>query len=270
MVEAKDERFWRCVDRNAKVARVAEGLQDADGPVFSRIGYLLFSERGANRIQRWESGKMSVYRDKMNEPGRLTFDHQGRLLACEKNRVIRIEKNGSVTVLAEGLQSARDVVYAIDGSVYCVDSGAKRLLQVTRERGGVGGSAGRGSVRQVAGDCPTPDGVALSATQQQLYVSDLSGVVRVYSIGPDGSLSGGREFARLKCGAMKTDEAGNVWVTEEKGIAILDAKGVLLGRIETPEPPTAFHWGNGFRGLFITSKTALWQMPTRTNGTRTY
>ena len=52
----------------------------------------------------------------------LTFDHQGRLLACEKGRVTRTEKDGKITTLAEkGLNVPNDLVYSIDGSIYFSD-----------------------------------------------------------------------------------------------------------------------------------------------------
>src|SRR5205085_2174064 len=94
-----------------------------EGPVFSRIGYLLFSDVTANRILRWDSGKVKPFREKSNGANGLTFDHQGRLLTCERDRVTRTEKDGSITVLATAFEGAplispNDLVYAIDGSIY--------------------------------------------------------------------------------------------------------------------------------------------------------
>lgn len=38
---------------------------------------------------------------------------------------------------------------------------------------------------------------------------------------------------------MKTDTAGNVYCTAPGGVAVLDAQGVLLGKIAIPEQPSA-------------------------------
>jgi hypothetical protein len=52
MIEAKNERFWQCIDRNAKVDKVADGFGAADGPVFSRRGFLFFSDNAKNSTRR--------------------------------------------------------------------------------------------------------------------------------------------------------------------------------------------------------------------------
>ena len=82
----------------------------------------LFSDTTASRIMKWEEGKVSVFRENSTGPSGLTFDHQGRLLACERGRVTRTEKNGKITVLADHLHAPHDLVYAIDGSIYFSDS----------------------------------------------------------------------------------------------------------------------------------------------------
>jgi gluconolactonase len=272
MIEAKNERFWQCIDRNAKVDKVADGFGAADGPVFSRRGFLFFSDSAKNSIMRWERGKMSVYREKSNGARGLTFDHQGRLLACENGRVTRTEKNGSITVLAaDGLQSHDDLVYAIDGSVYFTDSAKGRIHQVTRERGGVGGVAGKGTVKAAATDCSKPAGIAMGPNQQKLYVADRGAkVIREYAVAPDGSLKGSREFAKFDGEGLKTDESGNVWVAGADGVSVFDARGEMLGVVKTPAPPSNLNWGSGFRGLFITAGTGLYQVGTRSSGTRTF
>src|SRR5579872_2025781 len=84
-----------------------------------------------------------VFREKSNGAVSNTFDHQGRLLSCEKDRVTRTEKDGKITVLADGLKGPVDLVYAIDGSVYIADSPAGIVYQITR----------KGDLRPVARDC---------------------------------------------------------------------------------------------------------------------
>ena len=136
MLEAKSDQFWELVARDARVTQVATGFSFTEGPVFSRRGYLLFSDIPSQRILKWERGQTSVVREQSNRANGLTFDHQGRLLAAEGGgRVTRTEKNGSITVLAgEGLQGPNDLVYAIDGSVYFTDLPGSRVYQITREK----------------------------------------------------------------------------------------------------------------------------------------
>src|SRR5262245_33649501 len=98
----------RVVGSPPKIERIAEGFTFTEGPVFSRIGYLLVTDVRAEppKILRWENGKVTSVRENSNRANGLTFDHQGRLLTCERDRVTRTEKDGSITVLASGYQGS--------------------------------------------------------------------------------------------------------------------------------------------------------------------
>jgi gluconolactonase len=219
----------------------------------------------ADGILKWEAGQKSVYRRGLARG--ITFDHQGRLLACEADRVVRVEKDGAVTVLAGPVTQPQDLVYAIDGSVYF--TAGRVVHHVTRERAGVGGKGSLGRVRIATSESKDARGVALGPNQQRLYVSG-SGRIRVYDIGPDGSLLRGRDFASVEAAGLKTDEAGNVWAAASAGVAVLDPAGRLSSAIRTPAPAVALNWGSGFRGLYIATATAVLHAPARSPGTRTY
>jgi gluconolactonase len=271
MLEAKREEFWNLIARDAKITQVATGLEFTEGPVFSRRGYLLFSDIPKQRIHKWERGTLSVLRENSNRANGLTFDHQGRLLICEGGgRVVRIEKNGATTVLADGLQGPNDLVYAIDGSIYFSDLPAGKVYQITRERAGVGGAPPRGEVRVVASDCAAPNGVALSPDQSLLYVVDSKKqLVRVYGIEPDGRLNGGRDFfAPLRCDGLKTDEGGNVWVASHGAVEVFNAGGQALGSIRMPEEPSNVAFSGG--ALYMTAQKSVYQIGTKVSGTRTF
>jgi gluconolactonase len=249
---------------NEAPEKVASGFGSVEGPVFSRLGYLLFIDAAAMRIMKWEEGKVSILREN-TYPFGLTFDHQGRLLACEYRRVTRTEKNGKITVLADHLYKPRDLVYAIDGSIYFSHAeprlGVSEIYQITRH----------GEVRAVAHDLRLPSGVALAPNQQKLYAADtLGGKIWVYDIANDGALRGGRVFASRSARGLKTDEAGNVWAAENHAIAVYDANGRRRGEIPLPEDPDNGTWGDGFRNLYVTAGESIYKIETRVNGTRTY
>jgi gluconolactonase len=243
------------------VEKIAEGFGFTEGPVFSRRGYLLFSDIPANRIMRWERGKVTVFRENSNGANGLTFDHQGRLLAAERNRVTRTEKDGRITVLAEA-QHPNDLVYAIDGSIYFTDLPASVVYQITR----------RGEVRPVARDCQQPNGVAPAPNQQKVYVADTKGnQVRVYEVAPDGGLRPGRTFvAAPGPDGLKTDESGAVWVACNEGITVFDAEGRRTATHECPESPSNCNWGEGFRNLYVTARKSVYLLKAGAAGTRTY
>ena len=75
---------------------------------------------------KWEDGQITAFRTNSNRANGLTFDHLGRLLACEVGRVTRTEHDGRITVLADqfegkSLNIPNDLVYAMDGSIYFSD-----------------------------------------------------------------------------------------------------------------------------------------------------
>ena len=237
--------------------RLATGFQSAAGPVYSRIGYLLFSDVGAGKIMKWKDGAVTVFREKSNGANGLTFDHQGCLLACEQDRVTRTEKNGSITVLAGGLRERPvDLIYAIDGNIY-FSSGAAGIY--------------RG--KEVASrECERAVGVTLSPNQQKLYASDAGQRnIRVFDIAANGSLKKGQVFTAVKddsLGGLKTDESGRVWIATSVGIQSFSPAGEHVETIAVPEKPSNLNWG--IRGLMITAQTSVYRHPVKASGTRTF
>jgi gluconolactonase len=248
------------IDPSEKLNQIATGFALAEGPVFSRRGYLLFTDIRNQRIHKWEKGQLTTFRENSNKANGLTFDHQGRLLTAEGGgRVTRTEKSGAITVLAEkDLQGPNDLVYAIDGSIYFTDLPAGRVYQITRQ----------GDLRVVA-ETPGPNGVALSPNQQHLYVADYKvGGVKIHPIAPDGRLGPGKPFAPLTVDGLKTDEAGNVWMASLDGIEVYAKNGEPLGKIPTPERPTNCALSGGT--LYITTPSTVHQIQTKAFGTRTF
>jgi gluconolactonase len=278
-------RLEQLVGAQPKIEKLIEGLAAAEGPVFSRAGYLLFSDIEVRRIMKWQDGKLTAFRTDSNRANGLTFDRLGRLLACEAGRITRTEHDGRITVLAgqyegKGLNIPNDLVAAIDGSIYFSDlrfrdpppnpakTDFSALYQITRQ----------GKVRVVSRDCQRPNGMALTANHQKLYLAD-SGprTIWVYHIAADGSLTNGHVFADLSFGktgvpdGLKTDEDGNVWVAGPGGIWVFNSKGEHLGSVELPESPRNCCWGGeDFRDLYVTGLHTVYKITTTTRGTRTY
>jgi gluconolactonase len=243
--------------------KIAGGYHSAAGPVFSRRGYLLFSDMPSNRILQWERGEVTVFRENSHGARACTFDHQGRLLTCETGRVTRTEKDGKITVLAGGVKEPADLVYAIDGSIYFSDPPAGIVYQITRQ----------GGLRPASRECEQPFGVALAPNQQRLFVTDRARhEIRVYDVAGDGSQSAGKIFAACEDqpGGLKTDEGGGVWVACAAGIRHFDPTGKQLETIALSEPASNCNWGEGFQDLYITAETSVYHARVSVKGTRTY
>ncbi len=307
-IYANHTRLFDLVGRRTPIVKVADGFGRLTGPLFSRIGYLLFSDSRGGRICQWTippweeeplGGRLATFRVCSGEPCGITFDHQGRLLLCERNpgRVVRLEKDGSTTVLAESygsrpLGAPDDLVYNIDGSIFFSAAPAPESFRVRPpgDRRDVT-SLSRPAVYRIprsqipgpirleraSGECNRPTGVALGPRQNRLYLADAGQRnIRVHPIRNDGTLDRGRVFAEFASqelgipGGLKTDEQGNVYACGPGGLWVFSAEGAHLGTVVSPEPPTNCGWGRGFRGLYLTTGTSLYFVGTRVSGTRTY
>ncbi len=275
------------IEKGAKLEQVLSGFAFTEGPVFSRLGFLLFSDIPRNRIWKHTAGEpLEIFREDSGGANGLTFDHQGRLLICEggRGRVTRREKDGSFTMLAERFEGRQlnrpnDLVYAIDGSIYFTDPRPRdakddparvpfsAVYQITRQ----------GQLRLATRESQRPNGVALSANQQTLFVADSEAQnVRAFEVLPDGALSRGRIVAEMKTpqpggpDGLKADEAGNLYVTGHGGVWVFNSAGRHLGIIEVPEKPANVAWGDNHRTLYITARTSVYRMRLRATGTRTF
>jgi gluconolactonase len=299
-IYAQHTDFFGLIDRGADIVQVAGGFGFTEGPVFSRIGFLLFSDLESQTIHKWtiapwesdpRRGELTVFRHRSNRANGLTFDHQGRLLVCETGpgRVTRTEKDGSITVLADRyrgkrLSSPNDLVYNIDGSIYFSDM-PRRNVSDASERTNVAAVyrisrtqvPGASTLEMVSRDSKRANGVSLGPQHNLLYVADSARKnIRVHPINNDGTLARGRVFAEFTSDdsgnpdGLKTDESGNVYATGPGGVWVFDSSGRHLGTIVTPEQPANCCWGRGFAGLYITARTSVYHVATRISGTRTF
>ena len=303
-IYAQHSDLFDLVERRARIVKVADGFMSTEGPVFSRIGFLLFSDLGGEKIYKWTipvwesepgGGKLTVFREKSRGACGLTFDHQGRLLTCEQGtgRVTRTEKNGSITVLADRYEGERlngpyDLLYNIDGSVYFSDlprsdpsqrsqvdpqrTSRPAVYRITRTQ-----IPGASRLERVSQEYARPSGVALGPQQDVLYVADGSRKnIRVQPLNNDRTLGQSRVFTEFTSDepggrfGLKTDELGNVYSSGPGGLWVFSPTGKHLGTIVTPEQPSNCCWGRGILGLYITAGTSVYYVATKVPGTRTF
>jgi len=272
----------RIVPETAQIERLATGFQFTEGPVWnSSGGYLLFSDIPGNRIIKYTPGEgISDFRVPSGKSNGLTFDREGRLVACEhQNRRVSVtQKDGTVTTVAshykgKKLNSPNDVVVKSDGSVYFTDP-PYGLNPVFGSLGsqelpffGVYRLSPPGEELRLLVDDSVPNGLAFSLDESLLYIADTENShIRVFDVDDDGNVANGRIFAEisgepLAPDGMKIDSEDNVYVTGKGGVWVLNPAGSRIGVIPVPELPANLSWGDeDWKTLFITARRSLYRI----------
>jgi len=297
-VETQNPGLLDLIPSDVAVERIAGGLGFTEGPLW-RGGELLFSDIPNERIARWrrlpEGPELTTYARGMSNG--LTLDRQGRVLAAEHNgrRVTRVADDGTRTVLAELFQGKRlnspnDLVVRSDGSVYFTDPpyGVQPSRPgMPRPEGwwsrpiegkeqpchGVYRMAPDGSLHLLVDDFALPNGLAFSPDESVLYIDDSARKhIRAFDVRADGTLSNGRILLDMASDdpgvpdGLKVDVAGNVFCTGPGGVWVCRADGTCLGRVVFPELPANLGWGEDGSVLFVTARTSVYRLPTKTRG----
>jgi len=262
---------------------IAAGFQFTEGPVWHPDGFLLFSDIPAAIIYRFEPDRQpQPWRRNSGNSNGLTFDRQGRLLACEhgNRRVSRTEADGAVVTLAdryEGkrLNSPNDIVVRSDGAVYFTDPPyGIEPEQQEQPCNGLYLLTADGELRRLVDDFGRPNGLALAPDEHTLYVDDSPRrIIRAFDVMPDGALCNDRLFADLSSpdqgspDGMKVDAEGRIYCTGPGGLWVYAVDGALVGIVRLPQQPANLAFGgHDLRTLYITARTGLYSLTTRTPG----
>ena len=285
-LEIRDPRLTSIVGAHVEFERIATGCLFTEGPLWHPTGeYLLWSDMPGDHLRRWSKADgVTTFRQPCNKSNGLTWDRQGRLLACEhvSSQVTRTEPDGRITSLAthydgKQLNSPNDIVCAQDGGVYFSDPpyGRAEFYGVKREQelafqGVYRAGADPRKPMLLVDDFDRPNGLCFSLDGRRLFVNDTARLhIRVFEVKGNGTLSGGQVWAETKGegkGApdgMKLDSAGNVYCCGPGGIHVFSPEAVDLGVIQVPEYTANFAWGaRDLRTLFITASTSVYTIRT--------
>ncbi|HTL28863.1 MAG TPA: SMP-30/gluconolactonase/LRE family protein [Tepidisphaeraceae bacterium] len=274
------------VPSDAKVEKVAGGMQFVEGPVWTDAdgGYLVFSDIPADELKRWDQKNgVQTYRKPSHQTNGNTRDLEGRLISCEHagRKVVIEEKPGEVKTLCDSFEgkkfnSPNDVVVKSDGSIWFTDPpyGTPKDQQRELEKQLVFCFKPMNhSVRVAADDFDMPNGLCFSPDERKLYIAD-SGKphhIRVFDVkprateeGPDFTLENGKIFCVIDKGVpdgIRCDEKGNIWSSSGDGVQIFSPEGKLVGRILVRESPANLCFGGADgKTLFMTARTSLYRI----------
>jgi gluconolactonase len=266
-----------------QMERVATGFRFTEGPVWSREGFLLFSDVPNNNIIKYVPGqKTTVFRENSNGANGNVFDAQGRLYTCESRtrRVVRMDKKGSMQVLADKWEGKRlnapnDIVVRKDGHAYFTDPAFGNQAD-TRDLDfyGVYHITPKGDLSLVAKPTGRPNGIAFGPNGHVLYVANSDEHnVRAYDLDRNGDTANERVVISGVDGVpdgIRVDEKGNIYVAAN-GIAVYDPHGKLIETLGMAETPANCTFGDSdFDTLYITARTSLYRIRRNVKGALQY
>ena len=255
----------------------------AEGPLWSRESFLLYSDPPNNQIFKLSTGREpAVFRDDSQGAMGLTYDAQGRFYICETRgrRVIRLDKKGNLETLADAWQGKKlnapnDIVVRKDGHVYFTDPAFGNQMD-TREFDfyGVYHITPKGELSLAAKWTTRPNGIALSPNGRTLYVAGSDDqTVRAYDIEKDGAPANARTVISNIEGipdGIRVDEKGNIYVAA-KEIYIYSSAGKQISKINLGETPSNLAWGdNDFATLYVTARASVYRIHMDVKGSVQY
>ncbi|HSB67975.1 MAG TPA: SMP-30/gluconolactonase/LRE family protein [Candidatus Methylomirabilis sp.] len=289
-VEIRDARFSAVVGSDISFEQIATGCLFTEGPLWHpREHFLLWSDMPGNHLRRWSARDgVSTFRKPCQMSNGLTWDREGRLLACEHatSRVTRTEADGRITPIAshyqgKQLNSPNDIVCRPDGKIYFTDPpygraeyyGVKRDQELSFQ--GVY-RVGPDPTRPIllVDDFDRPNGLCFSLDGRRLFINDTARQhIRVFEVMRDGTLAGGKVWAETvgegpgAPDGMKLDIRGNLYCCGPGGIHVFSPQAECLGVIRVPEFPSNMAWGDAdFRSLYITASTSVYRLRVQTPG----
>ena len=240
---------------NLEVEPVADGFPGGEGPVWSRQGFLIFSDYSRDRLYKYIPGKTpEVYREDSHGANGNAMDRQGRLYSCEykSRQVTRTSRSGQIEVLADKFEGKRfnapnDIVVRRDGHVYFTDPLFTPLDHRDLDFYGVYHVTPKGKIEAIARMKTRPNGVTLSPDGKILYVANTDERnIRAYDLDRNGQASHERvAIADLPAGpdGIRTDAKGNLYVAA-RGVVVYSPAGQQLGKIAVPVNPRNLAFGD--------------------------
>jgi gluconolactonase len=211
----------------------------------------------------------------------------GLALAADGRLVVARHTTGSLslldvdtkvlTPLVESYMNARfnspnDIAVRADGNIYFSDPDYQAPTERPQSATRVYRVDPAGVVTVVDETLNQPNGVTLSPDENTLYVASPGGV-RHYPVNADGSVGTSASFSNIVSDGMVVDCAGNLYLTANRDIVILNALGDEIERLVDAVPEqsstTNLAFGGPYRDrLFITARknAGLWYVDMNVQG----
>jgi len=244
------------------IARITDGLGNADGPAFDGKGMVFVGDRDGEAITRVDAGGNKTKQFRRDDTkftfertGGQTYFEDGSLFACDvgRNAVVRVYVDQRQELVAEqcageGFRGPRDIAFDPAGGLYLTDASGS-LMRI---------AAGNRRTTRVATGLADPTGVAVAADGKSVVVAEAgTGSLWRYPIQPSGALGERALVARLPVdaspGGIAFDMAGNLLVAAQGNVHVIGPAGDTVSTIAFPGKVTNLEFGGkGLKTLHAT------------------
>ena len=318
--KARLEAYHAIIPESSKLELLVDGTNTKPGLIFSEgpkwmNGKVYFSNMGFDQGWGAHPNKSSIvelkpdgsYRNisagKMQSNGLYPYKN-GNLLVCDMigHKVVEMTTAGKVVrVVADkydgkSIDGPNDIITDAKGGIYFTDP------QFTMEA--VKFQPGRavyyvstdGKVTRITepNEFAMPNGILLSPDGKTLFINNCyddeswypvkstkKNTIWAYDVKEDGTITNGRQFAKLflvdnvldrkgkssSADGMAIDKMGNVYVGTYYGVQIFDSKGEFAGMINLPHFPVSLCFGDDdMKTLYIVSYQWIYKIRSNMEG----
>jgi gluconolactonase len=319
--KARKAAYHAIIPEGAKVELVVDGTKTGPGLTFSEgpkwmNGKIYFSNMYFDQNWGADPKKSStvelnpvdgsyryITQGKMQTNGLYPYKN-GNLIVCDMmgHRVVEMTTDGKVVkVLAEmydgkPVDGPNDVITDTKGGFYFTDPQFTMEAEKFQPGRAVYYVSAEGNITRIVepNEFAMPNGILLTPDGKTLYInncydneswypvnSDKDNYIWAYDVNDDGTISNGRQFAKLfltdnvldrkakssSADGMAIDKMGNIYVGTYYGVQIFNSKGEFVGMINLPNFPVSLCFGDDdMKTLYIVSYSWVYKIRTNMEG----
>jgi len=245
----------------------------------------------------------NITQGKMQTNGLYPYKN-GNLIVCDMmgHRVVEMTRNGQVVrVLADKyngkpIDGPNDIITDSKGGFYFTDPQFTMEAEKFQPGRAVYYVSPKGEITRITepNEFAMPNGILLSPDGKTLYInncydkeswypvqSEKDNYIWAYDVNDDGTVSNGREFAKVMLVAdvldrkgrssgadgMAIDKEGNIYVATYYGVQIFDNSGKFVGMINMSSFPVSLCFGDeDMKTLYIVSYSKVFKIRTNKEG----
>jgi len=211
---------------------------NADGIIAGDAGTVMFANNDASNVMKLDpaTSLATVTHRDTNTGGALSRSKNGALFLVSRGlhpAVLQLEPQRKV--LASTFQG--EPLDCVGGVMNDLSADNRGGVYFTVTSGGVFYASPQGVVSQFGNGLSGANGIILSPDEKTLYVT-AGPLVAAFDVQPDGSLTGQREFARLRGGqggdGAAVDTQGRLYASTGSSVDVFAPDGSFLGTIPGP------------------------------------